>query len=238
MSPFDARCRSRQRRLLLQLVPISKPAAPTLEGEKIALPPLEETDPLVRDLVVKLSSHPRVLAWLATKGLIENFAITTLNVSEGRPPVKHLRALAPTARFRVRSAGSGVFLDPVSYQRYDEYASAVDGLDVIGTARLYLTLKPRILDAYRALGYPDGDFDPVLAKAIADLLAVPGIDHEIPVWQKTLSYVFVDPQLEALTPAQKLLLRMGPRNNGLVKQKLNQIAKALGLHLNETRARP
>ena len=204
----------------------------------MALPPLQDTDPLVRDLVVKLSSHPRVLAWLATKGLIENFAVVTLNVSEGQTPVTHLRALAPTARFRVRSTGGGVFLDPSSYQRYDEYAAAVDGLDAAGAARLYLTLKPRILDAYRALGSPDGDFDPVLAKAIALLLAVPIIDHDIPVREAIVSYVFVDPKLEALSPAQKQLLRMGPRNIGLVRQKLRQIAMLLGLRPDQAPARP
>src|SRR6185295_18308447 len=99
-----------------------------LEGEKIALPPLGETDPLVRDLVVKLSSHPTVLAWLATNGLIENFAVVTLNVSEGRTPVTHLRALAPTARFRVRTAGDLTLLDPASYHRYEGDAIVVDGL--------------------------------------------------------------------------------------------------------------
>ena len=176
--------------------------------------------------------------WLASKGLIENFAVVTLNVSEGRTPVTHLQALAPTARFRVRSTEGGVFLDPGSYQRYDEYATAVDGLDATGTARLYLTLKPRILDAYRALGYPDGDFDPVLAKAMAVLLAVPSIDHDIPVREKIVSFVFVDPALEALSPAQKQLLRMGPRNIGLVRQKLRQIAMQLGLHPDQRLARP
>jgi hypothetical protein len=210
--------------------PIAKRDASKLEGEKIALPPLPETDQLVRDLVGKLSSHPKVLAWLATKGLIENFTVVTLNVAEGRTPVAHLQALAPTGRFRVRSTGTAIFLDPVSYQRYDDYAAAVDGLDPTGTARLYLTLKPRIVDAYRALGYPEGDFDPVLAKAIATLRAVPVIDREIPLREAIVSYEFVDPKLEGLSAAQKQLLRMGPRNINRVRQKLSEISMLLGLN--------
>jgi len=218
--------------------PVSGPEAPTLESETIALPPLQETDPLVRELVAKLSSHPKVLAWLATNGLIENFTVVTLNVSDGRTPVTHLRALAPTARFLVRSAGGVTLLDPASYHRYDEYAAAVDGLDAAGTARLYLTLKPRIVDAYRRLGYPNGDFDPVLAKTVAALLAVPSIDHDIPVREKIVSYVFVDPGLEGLSAAQKQLLRMGPRNIALVQQKLRQISALLGLHADQIAIRP
>ena len=123
-----------------------------------------------------------------------------------------------------------MFLDPASYQRYDEYAAAVDGMDATGVARLYLTLKPRILDAYRVLGNPDGDFDPVLEKSIAGLLAVPSIDGDIPVRETIITYEFVDPDLEALSSAQKQLLRMGPRNIRLVQQKLRQIATLLGLH--------
>jgi len=218
--------------------PASRPDAPALEGEKIALPPLQETDRLVRELVVKLSSHPTVLAWLATNGLIENFTVVTLNVSEGRTPVSHLRTLAPTAPFRVRSAGDVTLLDPASYHRYDGYAAAVDGLDATGTARLYLTLKPRIIDAYRTQGFPDGDFDPVLAKAIAGLLAVPSIDRDIPVREKIVTYAFVDPALEGLSPAQKQLLRMGPRNIGLVQQKLRQISGLLGLRTDQMTVRP
>ena len=161
-----------------------------------------------------------MLAWLATNGLIENFAVVTLNMSEGRTPVAHLQALMPAARFRVRSAAGGVFLDPGSYQRYTSTRPPWTGWTPRERARLYLTLKPRILDAYRMLGYPDGDFDPVLEKAIAGLLAVPIIDSDIPVRETIITYKFVDPDLEALSPAQKQLLRMGPRNIRLVQQKL------------------
>jgi hypothetical protein len=223
---------------IVEPAPVASPGGPTVEGDKIPLPPLQETDALVRDLVVKLSSHPTVLAWLATNGLIENFAVVTLNVSEGRTPVRHLRTLAPTAGFRVRSAEGVTVLDPASYQRYDGYAAAVDGLDAAGTARLYLTLKPRIVDAYRSLGYPNGDFDPVLAKAIALLLAVPSIDRAIPVREKIVTYAFVDPELEGLSAAQKQFLRMGPQNIALVQRKLRQMATLLGLHADRTTTRP
>jgi hypothetical protein len=205
-------------------------SAPRLEGENIALPPLGATDALVRELVVKLSSHPKVLAWLATNGLIENFTVVTLNMSEGRTPAMQLQALAPSGRFQVRSTSAGLFLDPASYRRYDDYAAAVDGLDATGAARLYLTLKPRIADAYRAQGFPEGDFDAVLGKAIAGLLAVPTIDREIALQEGIASYQFAEPALEALSPAQKQLLRMGPRNAALVQQKLRQIAMLLGLN--------
>jgi DUF3014 family protein len=203
---------------------------PLVEAEKIALPALPETDALVRELVVKLSSHPKALAWLATNGLIENFTVATLNVSEGKTPVVHWPTLAPRARFNVLKTPRGNFLDPKSYQRYDDYAAAVGKLDPAGTARLYLTLKPRIIDAYRGLGVPEGDFDPVLERAMGVLLATPTIDGAIALREKVITYQFVDPDVEALPGAAKQLLRMGPDNLRIVQAKLRDIAVQLGLH--------
>src|SRR5689334_22740160 len=59
---------------------------PALVGENIPLPPLGESDALMRELVKRLSSHPAVASWLATKGLISNFTVVTLNIAEGRSP--------------------------------------------------------------------------------------------------------------------------------------------------------
>ena len=129
-------------------------------GEQILLPPLDETDALVRQLIGRLSSHPTVAAWLAKDGLILNFALVTRRISDGQSPVQELRAIGPVAAFRARSLRGKLYVDPSSYRRYDRYAEAVSALDARGTARLYATLKPRILDAYRRLGQPTGDFDP------------------------------------------------------------------------------
>jgi hypothetical protein len=212
--------------------------APGLRGYDIPLPPLADMDSLVRDLVSKLSSHPKVMAWLATPRLIDTFTVVTVNISQGRSPVGHLQALKPQQPFRVRSEAEGLLVDPASYRRYDAYAAAVEGLDATNTARIYLTFKPRIMDAYRALGYPEGDFDPVLEKAIAVLLPVPKVERDIPVREKIVTYEILDTNLEDLQPAQKNLLRMGPKNIPLVQEKLRQIAHLLGLHPEQVPATP
>src|SRR5262245_32965638 len=213
-----------------------KPAAeqpvtqPAVVGENIPLPPLAESDSIVRELVGRLSSHPSVAAWLATKGLVSNFAVVTLNIAEGRLPTSHLQALAPRDRFVVSGAGTALTVDPKSYQRYNKFAEAVQGLDALGTARLYATLKPRINDAYKELGYPDGDFDRVLEKAIGELLKTPVVEGTVPLRQKAVTYTYADSRLESLSPAQKQFLRMGPRNVQVVQTKLREIATLLALH--------
>jgi len=198
-------------------------------GEDIPLPPLDETDALVRDLVGRLSSHPKVAAWLATDRLIRNFAVVTVNIADGQTPVKHLRPLAPASPFQASTDAANAVILPASYIRYDAYADAVASLDAKGTARLYATLKPRIQEAYQELGYPTGTVDEALKRAIVELLKTPVVEGRVPLKRSSVSYTFADQRLESLSAAQKQLLRMGPRNVRIVQDKLREIAPFLGV---------
>lgn len=198
-------------------------------GEDIELGPLEGTDPLVRDLVAKLSSHPTVAAWLTTDQLIRNFTLVLVTVGRGDTPARHLSTIKPAAGFEASGSGDSLVMSTASYRRYDGYADAVAALDARGTARLYATLKLRIVDAYRELGHPDGDVDPVLRAAIVELLETPVIETPIRLEPRSVGYDFADPKLQALPSAQRHLLRMGPRNVRLVQAKLREIAPLLGI---------
>jgi hypothetical protein len=215
-----------------QVAGTDKPQAlEPVPGENIELPPLGETDATVRQLVGALSSHPKVAAWLTTDQLIRNFAVVVVNISNGRSPTQHLRAVRPTGEFVADQEREAARIDLRSYRRYDDYADAVGALDAEGTARLYATLKPRIQDAYRELGYPEGDFDRAMERAIVELLNAPVIEGDIALTPKSVSWDFADPKLQSLSSAQRQFLRMGPRNMRIVKAKLREIAPLLGIAL-------
>jgi hypothetical protein len=197
-------------------------------GDSIPLPPLAETDALVRELVSALSAHPRVAAWLTTDGLIRNFTVSVENMANGRTPSRHLKAVAPPGAFQVATDAGGAAIDPRSYRRYDSHADAVGALDARGAARLYATLKPRIDDAYRELGAGDS-FDGTLERALISLLATPIVEGQVPLEAAGATYRFADPALESLTPAQRQFLRMGPRNMRIVQAKLRDIARYLDI---------
>jgi hypothetical protein len=198
-------------------------------GDQIVLPPLEASDPLVRELVGQLSSHPVVAAWLATDGLILNFAVVTTRIVNGESPAQELRAIGPVPPFRPRASREDLFVDVSSYRRYDRYAEAVSALDARGTARLYATLRPRIVEAYQRMGTPPEDVDAVLERAIVELLRVPVVEGPIELAPSGIVYAFVDPELEGLSAAQKHLLRMGPRNVQIIQGKLREIADYLAI---------
>jgi hypothetical protein len=198
-------------------------------GDEIALPPLDETDALVRQLISRLSSNPTVAAWLTTDGLLVNFALVTQQIANGESPTQELGALGPVPRFQARTSRDALFIDPSSYARYDRYAQAVSSIDARGAARLYATTKPRILEAYRRMGQPTAEFDPVLERAIVELLNVPVVQGEIELAPSGIVYAFADPRLENMSAAQKHLLRMGPENVQAIQGKLRVIADYLGI---------
>lgn len=198
-------------------------------GEAIDLPPLDQSDAIVRTLVARLSSHPTVAAWLTTNQLIRNMTVVVANIADGDTPAKHLRAVRLSGSFAVRQSGGLTWLDPASYRRYDRIADGVEGLDARGVARFYATVKPRIADAYRELAGDSGDFDRTLERAIVALLRTPIVDRDVQLRTSKVSYEFADPSLQGLSKAQRQFLRMGPRNMRIVKAKLREVAHYLGI---------
>lgn len=208
-------------------VPVAEAERPLgVEIEPVDLPPLDETDALVRDLVRALSSHPRVLAWLTTDGLIRNFAVSVENIANGQSPALHQRVLRPQAPFGVVEGRGGLTIDTRAYRRYDDLAAAVDSVDTQGAAKLYSLLKPRIQEAYQELGYTT-PFDRALETAMVRLLEAPVVEGDIALIPRGGLYQYNDQRLEQLNGAQKQLLRMGPRNERIVQRKLRSIGRAL-----------
>jgi hypothetical protein len=199
------------------------------EAPAIDLPPLGETDPLVREMVRQISTNPKVVSWLTTNNLIRNFTVVVANVADGTTPAKQLQVLRPSSSFQIIDRGD-LYIDPRSYARYDSLAAAAMSLDPAGSAKLYTTLKPRIEDAYRELGFPNTPFDRTLERALVSLLNTPVVEGQIRVQPLGgFGYEFASPKLEALTGAQKQLLRAGPDNVRVIQAALRNIALALGI---------
>jgi hypothetical protein len=193
-----------------------------------AVPPLNESDAFAKKSATVMSAHPRVAAWLATDNVIRNFVVAVDNIASGATPAARMRALRPAGTFRVRQARGALFIDARSFERYAPIADAVASIDAQDAAQLCGTLKPRLVDAYAELGR-EGSVDVALERAIVALLRTPTVGPDTRVVPKGASYAFEDDELENLTPAQKQLARMGPRNARLIQDKLRQVALAIGI---------
>ena len=211
-----------------EALPASPPPAAPIEPE-IEIPELDASDEVVRLLAGKLSSHPQLAAWLAPEDLVRRFVAAVVNVANDESPRPQLGYLEPDGDFRVREREGELYVDPRTYARYNLITEVFTSLETAEGVRLFRSLKPLFDEAYRDLGYPSGDFDKPLAQAIDRLLATPIPAETVAIEQRVTRYRFADPELEALSPVQKHLLRMGPRNARQVQKKLRFMRTALSL---------
>lgn len=188
---------------------------------------LATSDAAVRELVAEITSQPEVLAWLANEDLIRRFTAAVDNVAAGRSPRSHLEFLRPAQKFTVVESGDGWTVDPASYHRYDTVTQAILAVDSAGVGILYRELRPLIAEAYREIAPPESDFDRRLAEAFDHLLACPLVEGPPALEPKVVTYTYVDPTLEALSPAQRHLLRFGPDNVRALKSKLEELRAAM-----------
>ena len=206
-------------------------AEPEVIPEPVELPALGDSDAFVRELVDALLAHPNLAAWLVGDNLIRQFVVTVDNVANGRNPAQQLAVLRPERRFRATGDGEQMLIDPASYQRYDLFARVTGALDPPGAALLYQTLEPLLDEAHRDLGYPDTPFRRTLERAVRHLLAAPVVESPPVVVRRATLHLYADERLEALTPAQKQFIGMGPDNVLVVQAQLRAIAGEIGLIL-------
>jgi hypothetical protein len=195
----------------------------------VALPALDESDPLIRRLAGEASARPELRTWLGASELARRFVAGVANVAEGESPRKQLLFLAPEERFRVVQKNGHLVADPRSYARYDLAAEVFASLDVPSAVRAYRLLLPLFEEAFSDLGIPERSFEGTLARAIQELLAAPRIEGAVELRRVGSFYEYPDEELEGLSPAQRHLLRMGPRNALRIQSKLRQLQSALGL---------
>jgi hypothetical protein len=205
------------------------PTEPEPEPERVDLPLLDESDSLVRKLIGTLTSHVEMTHWLTNEELIRTFVVVVDNVAEGVSPVKHLPFLKPGEPFKAVYDSGAFYIDPKSYDRYNLVAEVFSSINARSTADIYRDLKPLIQQAYTEIGYPDKDFDETLAIAIDHLLMTPVPDQYLELSGETVSYKYMDDDLEDLSEAQKQFMRMGPQNVQNVKSKLVELKGTLRL---------
>ena len=213
--------------------PLASAPGPLAEASPTAtpgppLPALDESDDFVRQLAAGLSAHPELARWLARASLVRTLTAVVVNVADGETPRPHLEFLAPKQRFRAaRRPARLIVPDPVGFAGYDLFGDALASVDATAAANGYKTLAPLFEAAYMDLGHPEGGFPAALDKAIRALLAVPVLRDDVELVPHAIGFRYADPKLEALTPAQKQFLRIGPRNVRHVQGKLREVQAAL-----------
>lgn len=129
--------------------------------------------------------------------------------------------------FAVRREGGAVYMDSAGYRRFDDVAGALAAVDAERLADSFHTVRPLFERAYEELGLDPADFDNAVIRALDQVLATPELEEPVRLERKSVHYTYADPALEGLTDLQKQLLRMGPENVRLLKERARELRAAL-----------
>ena len=199
------------------------------QGQQIALPPLDDSDSVMRQLVSTLSKNPLMAKLLATKSLVRSAVLAVEQIGDGRTPSNPLAALRPATRLAILGTGDSGRIDPMSYARWSGATLSLVETDPGEAAQVYVTLKPLFDEAYRELGHPNGDFDASIVRAINTLNDTPKVSGDPMLLRRPGYFEHADPQLRAILPVQKEMILVGPDNRQKIMSWLKRFAAALDL---------
>ena len=162
---------------------------------------------------------------LADEALIDKTVATVDNLTRSRVAEKIRPVGRLSGNFIVTAAGDNgpFYLSPENYDRYKTLITMVTGADIDQLVATYRRFYPLMQEAFTQLGYPDGYFNDRVVAVIDQLLATPEPEEPIRLVQPHVLYEFADPELEALSGGQKLLLRMGPDHAARIKEILTEL---------------
>lgn len=208
-------------------VPAIQHPVPETEQQQAPLPPLDQSDPVVRDSLTDLLGKPAVAKFLVPHEIVRDVVVTVDNLPRKKVAAE-LRPVQPTpGDTAVDTQAGSTTLSQQNYARYAPLMAVVSAADPKALAAVYFHLYPLFQQAYENLGYPGKYFNDRLVLAIDSVLATPDVPGPIYLVRPKVFYQFSDPKLEALPAGQKLLIRMGPQNASVIKAKLQQFRAAI-----------
>ena len=200
------------------------PEPPKIEpAPKTVLPNLNESDSFFRNRMEIMSSNTDLVRWLSVDDLLRRAASYLDGLSRGVILSKIFPLTQPNGSFTTHMDGETIWLNAGNYERYDITIEAIASIKMEALAQLFHIARPLIETSFAEMGYNERQMEGIILQAIDRVLSTPIIIEPIELTRESVLYQFADPELEALMPLQKQVLRTGPENT----QKLQQQALAL-----------
>ncbi|MGX4676333.1 DUF3014 domain-containing protein [SAR92 clade bacterium H246] len=208
--------------------PVATPAAePAAQKKTVMKPPqlpsLDNSDAFVRDRMLLIKHKSELQTWLNTDDLLRRSASYLDGLARGNTLSKVFPLTPPEGSFAMHKDGETIWLNAGNYERYDSTVGVLTSFNMKSMGQLFHFMRPLLENAFAEMGYRPRQMDGIILQAIDNILATPIIVEPIRLTRDSVAYKFADPELEALLPVQKQLLRTGPENT----QRLQQQALAL-----------
>jgi len=224
-----------------QAVEMEPEPAPEPVIEEEPLPGLADSDPVALEMLNGMIGESSVMRYLASDNVISRMVATIDALGSAQIPAVIQAVQEPGGDFEVtpnehpdtiirNEEGDAIpqfQLNPANAQRYTPYVEMLEAVDTGQFVENYRRHYPLFQEAWRQLGYTDGDFNDRLLEVIDELLATPEVADPVNLIKPEAFYLFSDPGLESLPAGQKILIRMGNANARRVKSQLSEIREAL-----------
>lgn len=207
------------------VVVIEEEALPELPPEPIVT---EETaDTYAREKIEIVNGGKALDQFVAGDYIVERSVAIVDALRRGEVPYKLLPVGRPSKSFSVSDDGLRVTMDPSSFSRYDGFALWVNGIDVMAIAKLLDDYEQIATQALSRMGVGDFDIRSAVLAATTEILATPIAPQSAELMKREANWVYMDPELEALSSLQKQVLRMGPENSEIIQTKARELRGAV-----------
>ena len=215
--------------------PPPKPVQQVIEAAPAQppLPQLSESDKFMLDSLAGLVRNKTLMGLFYTEQIIHKIVATIDNLPRERVPLKVMPVKPAHGMFITEGAEGDYTVSPKNAARYAAYVKIAEAINAQKLVELYVRLYPLFQQAYEELGYPKSYFNDRLLEVLDNLLAAPAPKEPVKLVQPKVLYSFADPDLEARSGGQKILMRMGSRNEAIIKAWLHEIKKQVMLHMHD-----
>ena len=215
-------------------VPQEPPVEAPPQKREEAVEAVPEEPPAAAPVQEKVPSPEELSGSALWKGLVAgDFGlrfITLLDeVTMGFLPSKSLGQYKSRLPFAAHEENGEWFLAPETEGRYAPLVDLFCSLDAELAGKVYRGVRPALLEAMKACGHGRRTPEEMVQAAMERLRQVPLYESNPPMVKVSEGkYAWKYPELEALSPVQKAILRMGQGNLRRIREKSEQLVVEIG----------
>lgn len=191
------------------------------------VPPLAASDAIVRETLSGVPGAAGFERFFYPQDMVRRFVATVDNLPRKSVAAQVMVVKPVPGAFSTTGADDKFTINRDNAARYTPYVHLVQAVDMKTLVALYVRFYPWFQQAYQDLGYPSGYFNDRLIDVIDNVLAAPEITAPVTLVQPHVLYRFENPDLEALSAGQKMMLRMGSENASQIRIKLRELRTML-----------
>jgi hypothetical protein len=186
------------------------------------LPLLNESDPDVTQALAEIVGADPLAKYLVKEQAISRVVVLIDSLTSRQVPAQINPVRPADGKFIVDPDEERFVMNARNFARYDGYVSLVQYANTEALLSFYRRYDPLFQQAWEENG-GEGLFENRLFEVIDNLLDTPDVPGPVYLTRPEAVYLFEEPELEAMSAGQKILVRMGSANAAIIKEKLTEL---------------